>query len=461
MGRHRWLVTLTYLAPFCLFVAVYAPRVGHGFIQDDYVWILQSTSHGIADLADLFRSDNGFYRPVVALTFAANEWMFGAEPLGYGLTNVLLAGLCALAIGRLGVAFGLPRGAATLAAAMWLLNFHGIRMAVLWVSGRTALVLTLAAVLSATALVRGRGAVSIAWLVVALFAKEEAVLLPIILLGWLAFLQPWRGKASWILWIGGAFAAELVYLTARAMTDAMLPGTAPLFYRFVFNPIAVAENIVSYADRVATFPVLLTLLLWAILGRPGMFADSRTRTMIRCAALWVVGAFGLTVFLPTRSDLYACLPAVGTCLIAAAVCGHFWKTSAATARSRALVVALGLCIILGPVYHLRTERWVSTAELATTTLADLERETASLQDGAHVVITDDRSQRINLGSAFGTLLNEAYALKTGRRLNLWIEPPPPNIDAAGLEPPCATCVDLRLWLTEGRLQQTTRLSHLK
>ena len=63
-------------------------------------------------------------------------------------------------------------------AALWLLNFHGIRTAVLWVSGRTALVVILASTLSALAVVRGRTGLALLALAAAVFAKEEAVLLP-------------------------------------------------------------------------------------------------------------------------------------------------------------------------------------------------------------------------------------------------------------------------------------------
>ena len=50
------------LLPVAVFLAVYLPRVGHGFILDDYRWVL-------------------FYRPVVALTLGLDHALAGIEPL--------------------------------------------------------------------------------------------------------------------------------------------------------------------------------------------------------------------------------------------------------------------------------------------------------------------------------------------------------------------------------------------
>lgn len=42
---------------------------------------------------------------------------------------------------------GLPVPAALLTAAVWSFNFHGINVAVLWISGRTSLLVVLFAIL--------------------------------------------------------------------------------------------------------------------------------------------------------------------------------------------------------------------------------------------------------------------------------------------------------------------------
>ncbi len=449
------LAAIAAVVPFVVFAAVYVPMAGHGLIQDDFSWILRSRVASLTDVIALFRSDNGFYRPMVSLTFAVNEWMFGATPYGYGLTNAALALACAWAIGGLARALGLPRGAAVLASALWLLNLHGIRMAVLWVSGRTALVLTLAAVLAATALVRGRLVPALAWLAVALLAKEEAVLLPAILLAWIMWLgtRDEPGPVRPISWIGGAGIVTALYFLARSTTRAMTPMSAPPFYTPTFELAALWSNIVSYADRALTFPLVVALLAVVLLGRPHPWMDRRTLTLFRCGAAWLAGGFALTVFLPVRSDLYACFPSVGAALAAAAFCGRAWEQSTPIRQQRSLIASLLVSMIVGMLHYSRTGRWVEIADFSSAVMADLRAETSSLRDHATIVIQDDRRQRVNLGSAFGTLIEEAYALSAGRRLTLWVEPPPVNADLAGLKAPCLPCADLRLAVVDGRLRR--------
>lgn len=180
--------------PIGLFFIVYGIRAGHGFVQDDSTRVLHSRSRDLVDLGRLLVSDNGFYRPVVSLSFAVNEWMFGAAPLGYGMTNIALALGCAGAVAMLVRAFGLSRGAAWLGGLLWLMNFYFTKTAILWISGRTALLVTLLGVLAAAALVRQHLTAALLLLALAMFAKEEAVLLPFILAAWLGIWRSGRRR---------------------------------------------------------------------------------------------------------------------------------------------------------------------------------------------------------------------------------------------------------------------------
>jgi hypothetical protein len=103
----RVLSRLALLTPFLLFVLIYGSAAGRGFVQDDFAWIEQSRVRAWSDVAGLFHKDNGFYRPVVALTFAADEAIGGLDARVYGWTNVALAVGCGLAIGWLARGFGL------------------------------------------------------------------------------------------------------------------------------------------------------------------------------------------------------------------------------------------------------------------------------------------------------------------------------------------------------------------
>ena len=79
---------------------------------------------------------------------------------------------------------------------MWALNFHAVNMAVLWLSGRTALCVVIAALLAAAAVVKGQPIAAGVAALLAMFAKEEAVMLPFILSGWAWVLAGANATAS-------------------------------------------------------------------------------------------------------------------------------------------------------------------------------------------------------------------------------------------------------------------------
>ncbi len=440
------------LLPFLVFLAVYVPRVGHGFILDDYRWIFESRATSLGDLVALFSHNNGFYRPIVSVTFAINYAFFGPEPLWYGISNVALALTCAALIYALARAVGLQWGAAALAASLWLLNFHGINMAVLWISGRTALLLTAAAIVAAWAIVRRRVVFAAVFTAIALFSKEEAIALPMILAGWIDVHgtdDPAQRRRMLWLWAAVSLAVLTAYMALRVHSGAMTPDSAPSYYRFTVEPLAIARNVVEYADRALTLSVIVVILAWAVLRPRDDSRDpySKLKGLIEASALWIVGGFALTVFLPVRSSLYACFPSVGGCLIAAAICERWWMASRDRARVRALIVAIALTLIAGPIHYVRTNRLVSQANLSQVAWNELVTLTRDLPDGATVVIQDDMSRRANMHSAFGSMLDLAYELRTGRRLHFWLEP---QLDLPG-EPPCKACISRTLTLRDGVL----------
>ena len=141
--------------PVLALSAAYLPDVGHGFVKDDFAWILGSRVSGAADLLRAFQQHNGFYRPLVSLSFTLNEWAFGLGPLGHGLTNFTLVLLAMAGIYALARSLGMEWGVSILCAAVWALNPHGVGGAILWISGRTSLLLIVFALAAAIALVRG------------------------------------------------------------------------------------------------------------------------------------------------------------------------------------------------------------------------------------------------------------------------------------------------------------------
>ena len=438
--------------PFAVFLGIYTVSVGHGFVADDFGWILDSRLSRIGDVPSLFFKSSGFYRPVVGLTFAANYAVFGNHPLGYGLTNLALAIACGWLLYLVARELTLPSGAAILTVALWLLNPHGINTAILWMSGRTALMLTLGSLAAVWLVLRGRPFAALAPAALALFAKEEAFLLPAILfMWWYAFRQGHLQRRTAVAWCVAAGALIAVYLALRFQTGAMTPWTAPPYYRFTFKPAVVARNVWEYADRAMTFSAAVALLAFLLL-RPAASYAWYSRRVVICGAAWIVGGYGLTMFLPVRSSLYACFPSVGACLIAADLAARRWAVATPASRHAVAIAGIVAAIGMTPVYVIRNRASIANSRFSSSVLRDLNAATAALPEGNTVVVIDDRTRRPNVETAFNVALNEAFELASGRRLKFWVEPALQNAALAGIVRPCPACARLTVTIRDGHVQ---------
>jgi hypothetical protein len=420
--------------------AIYIPDLGQGLLKDDFAWIATSRLRDLTDVARLFTDPTpGFYRPVVGLTFGINEALFGLEPRGYGATNFLLLLVCVSLLAALVTALGFERQYGVLASALWALNFHGINMAVLWVSGRTGLLLCAFALGATLAWVRGRTWLAGLLTLGALCSKEEAVALPLMLMlsMWIADAAgPARQAApsgrtepastrvgqfrslaqrSVPLWI-----ALGVYLLMRVRTPALTPTTAPWFYRFTFDPGLFARNVLEYADRSLTF-MAIALLALALISRRVPRLEASERRLVQAGAIWLVGGFAITVWLPVRSSLYACFPAIGSALAATVIARAMWRDVAIATRTRVLAAALLLPFLLWPLYHARNASLSGQGRLSAHVMAYVRDAVARDPAIDAIVFQDDPRQRPTLFATFGGLLPLAVELETGRSIVVSLE----------------------------------------
>lgn len=409
------------LAALVLVVAwllIYGPTVPGGFIKDDFAWVYNSRLAGWSSVYALFTKADGFYRPIVSLSFGITEALFHNNPIPYALTNVALAVACGAAIYALAMALVLPRWAALLAAAIWAFNFHGINMAVMWFSGRTSLFGTLFATLSAWFFTRGRAVVAGVMGFAALMSKEEVLALPLILAAWQR-LDRKSLRATLPLWI-----ALALYLAIRQQSGAFGVSNAPSFYQFSTDPVTLVKNVLEYADRTMTFGMLVVVAALLALRRlPAL--DDADRTRILKGAAWAVCGFALTIWLPVRSSLYAVFPSVGFAMAAASVVRAAASRAPSPRQLRLAAAALLLPFLLLPVYWSRNVRWTELRELTTATFTAIHAQ--PLAATTLVVLEDDLSTRANLRNAFGVAFPEAGRLFLGSGVHLWIEPPPPEI----------------------------------
>ena len=401
----KWLA----MAWIVFVAAVYFPDVGRGFIKDDFTWI-RAAHTATTDPVTLIRQrDAGFFRPVVTLAFAFDYAAHGWKPRGYGWTNLALYVLCAAAVAALTLAFGLPRRAAALSAFLWAVNPHGVNMAISWLSGRTATLLTLFSLLAAVAFVRKKYGMAAILIAAALLSKEEAVALPFILLAW-AWIDG-RGARPSSSAIAAACVPLALYLFLRSLTPAMTPATAPSFYRFTADPRFVIRNLGEYLDRSATLTAAAVLLALAVYrSRPA--AGAADRAVLAKMAVWWAGMFAITIWLPVRSSLYAVCPSVAAAIAGAVV---IERLRAASPRPRLGLepVIAALVVIAIPFYQMRDDLRPEAARLSERTLSEIEHDLPSLPETGLVVLHEDPAAPV-FREAFGDLASEALRTRFGR-----------------------------------------------
>jgi hypothetical protein len=415
------------LAALCI---IYVPAVGHGFVKDDVVWIANSDFTHPREL--LLSAPSGFYRPAVSVSFAVDRWACGTQqPFCYGATNFLLLIACAIAVLLLGRALSLSAGAAVLAAALWAFNWNGINMAVLWISGRTALVLVFFATAAAVTFVRGRWLLSALLMFGAMLSKEEAVLLPLALIAWWAIDSNRSVRVrSVAMFAAACIVAEGVYFFLRFHSGALTPATAPSYYHLSFTASRLLANAPEYLDRAATFSAAVLVIFWLVF-RPRITSITTTRlSQIPFGLWWFVAALAITTFLPIRSSLYACLPSVGIAIAVASVVEALWLTLREPIRQRTIIVGLVVIFALMPVYFVRNRRYVREADLSSRTLKTLQRVAEENGPETVVVLHDDRTHKPSLAEAFGGLIQDAADLVVAPHVRIWLDS---TMDAAALE----------------------------
>ncbi len=399
---------------FSTFLAVYGPLVGRGLLLDDFAWIGVATSQSALKPATYLTAPTGFYRPLVSLTFEVNAALFHLSPLGYGITNLLLACACIAGVVRLGRVLGLSNSAAIGAGALWAFNVDGINMAVLWISGRTSLLATMFATFAVGSALRQE---PVRWVILALCAmlsKEEAIPLPAVAAVGL-YLQSRSPSMSLRRWMFALALPLVFYITLRSVSGAMLPYNAPTFYRYDFSASNILKNGLEYIDRTATVSVGVVLLT-AIAIRQRLRSSEGLRVVGLFGLAWTVLSFATTIALPIRSSLYVCLPSVGIALASAACVEALVRVASETRRRIVVVVLLALPVSLVPVYLARANRWIQPALLSTHVIQQLSTAECLPMPPNYVLFIERSKNRATMANAFGDLLPEALRLATGRSL---------------------------------------------
>jgi hypothetical protein len=203
---------------------VYVNALHNPFVYDDYHTVIANTSiHSLTNLVGIVMHD--VTRPLVNFTYAVDRVTWGAAPLGFHVTNVLLHALNVGLFVLLASRAGLGRGATFAASALFAVH-PMMTEAVGYVSGRSEVLCAtffLVAMLCADAWWReGRRAwlagMIAAWLA-ALLSKETAAMFPFVVFVYDVWTRPDDA--------GRARRVSRVYLPLIAVT--ILAGLVRLF----------------------------------------------------------------------------------------------------------------------------------------------------------------------------------------------------------------------------------------
>ncbi|MRS01607.1 hypothetical protein EG832_00010 [bacterium] len=240
---HLLFITVLVLAP-------YLPALNAGFLAMDDVSTMKVIHSGSLSIHSLFFSQgNDYYRPLTILSYLADFHLFGGNPAGYHLTNVLLHLANALLVYYLAAALlGRDQNSSfyPLITAL-LFALHPINSeAVVWISARTDLLCCFFALICMALLIK-RSTTMTPIVFMGLFlsclfslaAKESSLFLPLLAIFHLILARKKVPRKNAIAVCSALVIATIVYLLLRkglpvtppvAVETTMPTGNHPLHY---------------------------------------------------------------------------------------------------------------------------------------------------------------------------------------------------------------------------------------
>jgi hypothetical protein len=394
-----------------LTVVLFIPSLGIRFLNDDVSVIGFSVSGDRADYGRLLSREEvlgGYYRPLSNLANMVDFSLWGWNPLGFHLTNLVIHVLSVALVYFL--ARLLMEGHYAAFVAALLFGVHPIHeLSILWIPGRGDLLCGLFYMLAVILWFRWRSHhrralvfSSLLAFLVALLSKEMALSLPLLLFV-IEFRFQWEERRhqlgqmlleslrrSWPYFI-----LPLLYGLGRylLLNDDLLH-SVQIGYSDI-GPLHLVENIAAFAGFLlvpfghfaiegflsAHQAIFLSALVGAsILGCWILWKGIATSTSFAFAVLWIVVTLLPVLQLSMRWYMY--VPSVGFCI------GVGFLLALIFRRARVLAVTLTLVVITTysvPLYA-QERTWLETSTLAERLLADVHAQAPSLSDNDGIFV---------------------------------------------------------------------------
>jgi hypothetical protein len=405
-------------------VLPYLPSISDWFLGDDFglVWLFANkpTFHVLSIITSPWtesiygiRPDE--LRPTLGLSYQFDSLWGANNPVGYHASNVafhVVSSLLVFAIAWRIVRLALP--AAVFAAALFAV-LPPQAETVVWISGRADSIPAMFYLATFFGFAawrrtanRGLYALAIVTFVLALFSKQSAITMPIMLVAFDMLVGRRRPALTWA-WLRP-------YLPFVALTVGYLLLRVILFGNAVREQTLTAPVIMEFAIRQATYVKMLLVgssrigmavlapeiellgryLVWLLIGvamvavllevrrvwrgQPGAV---RGRLIFFGIVWWLVCIVPLVVTYESPRHLY--LPSVGVAIVIAMAFGKAWRGDIAR-RVMSVLVAAVLVVGSARLMDRAAAAWHGAAEVSAQVTRDLERELAMAPTGSLVVV---------------------------------------------------------------------------
>ncbi len=194
--------------------AVYCSTLKHGFVWDDGdIIVTNPLLEKLSNIPRFFLAEDtiegstGYYRPITYISFALDRALWGTNPTGFHLTNLILHMAVVLLLYRVIAALFRRENLALIAALLFSLHPLTVETVNFLSGGRNTLLSAAFALLSLLCYIRNRQLMAVIFFTLAIFSKEFALLLPVIF-----FLYDWRLRKN-----GIRYRIHIPYLIAVAL----------------------------------------------------------------------------------------------------------------------------------------------------------------------------------------------------------------------------------------------------
>ncbi|MFO7626210.1 MAG: hypothetical protein R6V62_02995 [Candidatus Fermentibacteraceae bacterium] len=360
----RPLLVCILLAPALL---LFAETLSYGFMSDDFHLVYRVENEGFFYA---WGGEDGdvYVRPLTVLSYFTDSMIYGLNPAGWHLTNVLWHLACSWLVFLL-ARVTLKDDTAAFSAAYLFLLLACHSESVAWVSGRTDLLATAFCLGSVLAFLR-KSPWALLLFAAGLLAKESVLITPLLWLVLVVKTPVWDSRAKRLFVLG--LAVALVYTAARiVLSGGVPPGAGEVSFS------VAAESIARYMFRVfvpplseaarpfiARSPLALPLFLFATTACAVFFA-LRKNFDRRTFAVLVLGFFVSLLpvvfmrvsLLDTRSERFLYLPGVFAVL---AIVNWVFQVFG---KRTALVLLTALALFQGAFLYRSNMNWRRAGEM--------------------------------------------------------------------------------------------------